>query len=237
MMDQGSRSELEARIGYEFKDVQLLRESLTHSSYANEQGESALRSNERLEFLGDAVTGLEVAVLIFEKGPGMSEGQMTAVRASLVQTEGLAAVARRIGLGEYLLLGVGAEKTGVRENETVLENAFEALVAAVFLDGGQEAARGIIQRFFTEAVTEKIQGFADDRYDADYKSRLQEVLQKNGAAEIIYKVRGESGPDHRKTFTVSVIMDDRELGSGTGKTKKSAEKMAAKNALEELKCI
>jgi len=237
MIDQGSRSELEARIGYKFQDVKLLEKALTHSSYANEQGTRGPESNERLEFLGDAVTGLEVAILIFERGPDLSEGQMTMVRSSLVRTEGLAEVARTIGLGRYLLLGVGAERTGVCNNDAVLENAFEALIAAVFLDGGQEAAREVIHNFFTAAVLEKIQIFADDRFDSDYKSQLQEEMQKNGSAKIYYKLMGESGPDHDKMFNVSVVCGDREFGVGTGKTKKSAEKMAAKRALEELKCI
>ena len=237
MTDRGAISELEASIGYTFRDMELLEKALTHSSYANEQEGEGLESNERLEFLGDAVTGLEVAFLIFEQGPEMNEGQMTTARAALVRTEGLAAAAREIGLGQYLLLGVGAERTGVRENEAVLENAFEALIAAVFLDGGIAVAREVIRKRFTSAVLEKIQVYAGDRFDTDYKSRLQEETQKNGISDIYYRLMGESGPEHDKTFTVSVVCGNREFGSGTGKTKKSAEKMAAKRALEELKCI
>ena len=237
MMEHGGRSELEARIGYIFKDAELLENALTHSSYANEQGEAGPESNERLEFLGDAVTGLETALLIFEKGPDMGEGQMTAVRAALVRTEGLAAAARTIDLGDCLLLGIGAEKTGLRENDAVLENAFEALVAAVYLDGGQEAARRVIRGLFASEAEAKIRVFSDDKFDTDYKSRLQEELQKNGAASIRYKLKSASGPDHDKTFRVSVVCGGGEIGEGTGKTKKSAEQMAAKRALEELKCI
>jgi len=237
MTDRGSLAELEAGIGYTFRDAELLEKALTHSSYANEQEGEGLESNERLEFLGDAVTGLEVAFLIFEQGPEMNEGQMTTARAALVRMEGLAAVAREIGLGQYLLLGVGAERTGVRENEAVLENTFEALIAAVFLDGGIAAAREVIRKLFTPAVLEKIQVYAGDRFDTDYKSRLQEEAQKNGISEIYYRIEGESGPEHDKTFSVSVVCGNREFGPGTGKTKKSAEKMAAKMALEELKCI
>jgi len=237
MIDQGSRAELEERIGYTFQDAKLLENALIHTTYANEKGDDSLKSNERLEFLGDAVTGLEVALLVFEEGPDMSEGQMTKVRASLVCREGLAAVARGIALGKYLLLGVGAIRTGVRENDTVLENAFEALVAAVFLDGGPEAARGMIRKLFTDAVREKILVFADDRFDTDYKSRLQEEMQKKGAAEIRYELKGESGPPHDKMFYISVVCGKREYGFGAGKTKKLAENMAAKKALEELKCI
>jgi len=237
MIEQSVRSELEEKIGYKFQNVELLENALNHSSYANEHDEGGVVSNERLEFLGDAVTGLEVAFLIYEKGSEMSEGQMTAARASLVRTEGLAGVARTIGLGRYLRLGVGAEKTGVRENDAMLENAFEALVAAVFLDGGNEAARGLIRRLMDEAADESIRVFSNERFDTDYKSRLQEELQKKGAAEIRYVCVDESGPDHDKTFSVSVVFDGKEYGTGVGKTKKGAEKMAAKKALEELKCI
>jgi len=237
MIDQGLLSELEARIGYTFRDAGLLEKALIHSSYANEQAPPAPESNERLEFLGDAVTGLEIALLIYENGPDMNEGQMTSVRSSLVRTEGLAAVAREIGLGDYLLLGVGAEKTGVRGNDTVLENAFEALTAAVFLDGGHGAAREVIRWLFTDAVFEKIRVFTGDRFDTDYKSRLLEEVQKNGMDGIRYELKSESGPDHDKTFCVAVICGDKEYGAGTGKTKKYAENMAAKRALEDMKCI
>ena len=236
MIEKAALSELEARIGYKFQNMGLLENAITHSSYANEKGDKGVKSNERLEFLGDAVTGLEVALLIFEKGPDMSEGQMTAVRASLVQTEGLSSVDRSIDLGRYLLLGAGAGKSGVRGSVTTLENAFEALVAAVFLDGGSHAARALIRRLFTARVDEKILGFADEAFDTDYKSRLQEKLQKNGVADIHYVLKEEKGPDHDKTFRVSVVCGDREFGDGVGKTKKNAEKMAAKIALEELKC-
>ena len=228
MIEPGERSDLEAIIGYTFRNADLLNEALTHSSYANEQGGGSC-SNERLEFLGDAVTGLEVALLIYENGPGLSEGQMTAARASLVNTEGLSNAAKSIELGKYLYLGVGAEKTGVRENDSVLENAFEALMGAVFLDGGSEAARGVLRELFKETAL--------GIFDADYKSRLQEELQKKGATDIRYIIKEDSGPDHDKWFRATVEAGGRELGEGTGRTKKNAEKMAAKMALEELKCI
>jgi len=237
MIGAVDRSELETRIGYIFQNEELLITALTHSSYANEQDDGTVESNERFEFLGDALTGLEVALLIFEMDPYLSEGQMTEARASLVQTEGLAGAARAIGLGRYLRLGVGAERTGVRESEGVLENAFEALVAAVFLDGGGEAAREFVRRFFTVSAGEKVMALSGDGFIADYKSRLQETMQKNGAADIRYVLKDESGPDHDKTFCVNVVCDGIELGTGVGKTKKSAEKMAARIALEELKCI
>ena len=237
MIEAKTRAELESKTGYVFRNAELLENALTHSSYANEQGEEGIKSNERLEFLGDAVTGLEAALLIFEKGPDLNEGQMTAVRASIVNSEGLASAARSIGLGRLIRLGVGAEKTGVRENEAVLENAFEALVAAVYLDGGTEAARSMVRKLLTAETEEKIRGIPGSVSDTDYKSLLQEALQKNGAAKIAYVLRDESGAEHDKTFRVSVLCEDRELGEGEGKTKKHAEKMAAKMALEELRCI
>jgi len=237
MIGSDARSEIETRIGYRFQDAGLLENALTHSSYANERNGGDAQSNERLEFLGDAIMGLETALLIFEKSPAMSEGQMTTVRASLVRTEGLAKAARSIDLGRYLSLGVGADRTGVRENDAVLENAFEALVAAVFLDGGIESARALVRRLFAAEAEEKMRVFSGDGFDTDYKSRLQEILQRNGAADIRYLLKDERGPEHDKTFRVAVVFDGREFGEGVGKTKKHAEKMAAKIALEELKCI
>jgi len=237
MIKREDRSELEAKIGYVFQDKALLESALTHSSYANEKEAERIESNERLEFLGDAVTGQEIAFLIYENGPDLSEGQMTQTRASLVRTEGLAWAARSIDLGRYLRLGVGAVRTGVCDNDAVLEDAFEALVAAVFLDGGNEAARGMLRKLFTAAVLEKIDGLSEDGHDMDFKSRLQEELQKKGTADIRYAIKENTGPDHDKTFRVAVLIDGKEFGEGVGKTKKNAEKMAARMALEELNCI
>ncbi|MDR3364159.1 MAG: ribonuclease III [Clostridiales Family XIII bacterium] len=228
---------LEAKLGYVFQDRKLLETALTHSSYANEQDDEDVKSFERLEFLGDAVTGLEVALMIFERGQQLSEGHMTAVRAALVRTEGLAKIARGLGLGQYLRLGIGAEKADVRENDTVLEDAFEALMAAVFLDGGGEEARALIRRLFSETGEKQIRAFMKSGSYADFKSRLQIELQKDGVAHILYNVLDESGPDHDKHFRVEVTCDGRRLGTGEGKTKKHAEKMAAEAALEGLQCI
>ena len=230
-------AELESRIDYIFKDYSLLETALTHSSYANEQAEGKTESYERLEFLGDAVTGLEVALLIFEKGPHLNEGQMTTIRSALVRTEGLAEIARNIELGKYIRLGVGAERTEVRENKTILEDVLEALIAAVFLDGGIDAARNTIRKLFLSETEEKIESLSGIDFFTDYKSQLQNYLQKNGTVDIQYELLGESGPDHDKRFQASVISEGRLLGIGGGKTKKYAEKMAAKAALEELKCI
>ena len=230
-------SELESRIDYRFRDRILLETALTHSSFANEQLEEQFDSYERLEFLGDAVTGLEVALMVFEIDPYLNEGQMTALRSSLVRTAGLSDIARKIGLGKYLRLGVGAERMDLRNNKTILEDVLEALIAAVFLDGGTDEARRVVRNLFMPEVEEKLYGISGNDHFSDYKSRLQSVLQKNGPADISYELLEESGPDHDKRFQVSVVFEERTLGTGIGKTKKHAEKMAAKMALEELKCI
>jgi ribonuclease III, bacterial len=230
-------AELESKIDYSFQDLKLLETALTHSSYANEQVLNKPESYERFEFLGDAVTGLEIALLIFEKGPHLDEGQMTAIRSAMVSTEGLSCTAKKIGLGNHIRLGVGAERTDVRENKAILEDALEALMAAIFLDGGREAVRDTVKKLFLSDIEEKIAGIEKNDPFKDYKSRLQTVLQKNGETEIKYELLEQSGPDHDKSFRVCVVAVGRQLGIGEGKTKKHAEKMAAKMALEELKCI
>lgn len=228
-------TELESNIGYSFTDISLLETALTHSSYANEHDAREFCSNERLEFLGDAVLGMEVALLIYEKGTDLSEGKMTRIRAALVRTESLAETARNIGLDRFLKLGVGADKTAVRKNDSAMEDAFEAMVAAVFLDGGVSAARELVHRCFSKSAENLIRDFPDNAA-CDYKSRLQIILQAKGPADIQYVPRSESGPDHDKLFTVAIKAGNKILGTGEGKTKKIAEQQAAKMALEGLTC-
>jgi len=237
MNESGNRSELESRIGYTFQNAELLLTALTHSSYANEQEDGAVESNERLEFLGDAVLGCGVALIIYDKGPHLDEGKMTELRASLVQSEALARFARSLGLGKYLRLGIGADRTDIRDNDAVLEDAFEALIAAVFLDGGVGSAKELIARLFEAAIEEELARCLGNGLNTDYKSRLQILLQKKGSADIRYKLVKEIGPDHDKRFSVSVVSMGRVLGTGEGKTKKDAEKMAAKMALEEISVL
>ncbi|MDR1816030.1 MAG: ribonuclease III [Clostridiales Family XIII bacterium] len=221
----------EERLGYAFCDRELLKRALRHSSYVNEIGGAGLESNERLEFLGDAVLECTVTALLFERGSGYSEGVLTAVRARLVRTDSLARMARRLGLGGLLLLGRGAERGGERDNDTVLEDAFEALIGAVFLDGTAALAQRVVRRLFTDEVDGQIRHIAHGERYFDYKTTLQIELQRGGAADIRYETVSESGPDHDKTFVVRVLHNGRPLGEGTGKTKKAAEQAAAEQAL------
>jgi len=228
---------LEQAIGYRFYDRSLLAQALCHSSYANEAADGAIESNERLEFLGDAVLELAITSLIFERCTRCGEGQLTTLRANLVRTETLAQMARRIGLGAHLLLGKGAEKNGERENDSVLEDAFEAMLGAVFLDGTAAAARKVVRLLFSDTVEEQLRLIWGGERFYDYKTTLQIELQRDGSRVIRYETIDESGPDHDKTFRVRVLVGGDVLGEGEGKTKKRAEQHAAKMALEGIGCI
>jgi ribonuclease-3 len=230
-------TEIQSRLGYDFRDPALLTMALTHSSYTNEVGIRHADSNERLEFLGDAVTGLGVAAMIFERFPRMTEGRMSALRANLVKSDTLAGLARNLGLGAGLRLGVGADKTGLRDHDSVLEDAFEAVMGAIFLDGGAAAVGAAVRSLFSERLDEQAALLARGNSIDDYKTMLQIEIQKNGAANIRYATIAESGLDHEKKFHVAVHVGEERLGEGSGKTKKEAEKMAAKMALEGLGCI
>ena len=237
MPDTDAYTEIQERLGYNFEDLSLLTLALTHSSYTNEVGASHAESNERLEFLGDAVTGFGVAAMIFERFPELAEGRMSALRANLVKADSLADMARRLGLATSLQLGIGADKTGIRENDSVLEDAFEAVIGAIYLDGGSDSAISVIQSLFSERLDEQVKVLESGNSIDDYKTMLQIEIQRNGVAEIHYETVAESGLDHDKLFHVVVFVGGKQLGKGKGKTKKEAEKMAAKMALEELGCI
>lgn len=217
-------------IGYPFREPQLLLEALTHSSYTQESPNSG-RDNERMEFLGDAVLNMLVSVRLTDTFPEYEEGQLSRARASLVATPHLAKVASRLELGEYLRLGRGEEKTGGREKPALLADALEAVLAAIYQDGGLEPARGFVETFILPA---DLAAKADELFSIDYKSALQEHLQagKLGAAE--YRVISECGPEHRKTFTIEVSVRKGLLAEGRGASKKSAEQQAAKTMLERL---
>jgi ribonuclease-3 len=216
---------LEKKIGYTFKNKEYLREALTHSSYANEK-HGNVKCNERLEFLGDAVLSIISATLLYEKYPEMTEGQLSRLRASLVCTESLSEFAGELELGSYLYLGKGESNTGGATRPSILENAFEALIAAIYLDGGMESAERFVLGFLIPALENHHISFKD------YKTTLQEVVQQNPDETVTYALVGESGPDHNKTFEVEVRLNSNVIGRGKGRTKKSAEQEAAKEALK-----
>lgn len=221
---------LEDALGYRFRSGALLREALRHSSYANEHRGGGGVSNERLEFLGDSVLGFVTAAFLFREHPGAPEGELTRIRARLVCEESLHAVARRLGLGEYLQLGRGEEAGGGRERASILADATEAVIAAVYLDGGIEAAEALIHRVLLDDAVEV--RAAERR--VDYKTALQELVQQKPGQALSYRLAGESGPDHAKTFTVEVLLGGAAAGTGTGRSKKEAEQMAARDAMERL---
>lgn len=219
-------TELEEKIQYEFKNPKLLTEALSHSSYANENKKNR-KSNERLEFLGDSVLSIVVSQYLFEHFSHFPEGDLTKIRASLVCEKALHVFAKQIDLGKYLLLGRGEENTGGRERASILADAFEALIAAIFLDGGLESARTHILRFIPKDLDlQKSSAFND------YKTILQEVIQKNPEEKIEYVLVEQSGPDHNKAFKVHVCLNSNIIGVGSGRSKKEAEQMAAREALE-----
>jgi ribonuclease-3 len=222
--------DLQARIGYEFKDRGLLEHALTHKSRAAEDATGGVADNESLEFLGDAVLGLVVADLLFQQYPDYTEGQKSKVKAAVVSTQTLARRAEDIRLGEHLILGRGEEKTGGRFKQALLADAYEALIAGIYLDGGLEAAKGFLRRELKEAIDAGIaQTFAPD-----YKSALQERLQALGRPLPEYRLSGSEGPDHRKTFTIEVVVSGDVLGTATGRAKKEAEQEAARLALQKI---
>ena len=220
---------LESRIGYQFHNPYLLETALTHSSYANERHTEGVVSYERLEFLGDSILGLTAAEYLYAHRPALPEGRMTRLRAELVCERSLHKTALTLGLGEFMKLGHGEELTGGRERASILADMVEAVIAAIYLDGGMEEAKKFI-------MTQVLSGaeITEDHPSADYKTALQELVQRRGEVQIHYDLVSESGPDHNKTFTFSVSVDGETVGEGSGKTKKEAEQMAARRALERL---
>jgi len=223
--------EIEHRVGHWFKDRGLLEHALTHKSRAAEDASGGVADNESLEFLGDAVLGLVVADLLFHTYPDSDEGQKSKIKAAVVSTQALARRAKEMRLGTHLLLGRGEEKTGGRFKQALLADAYEALIAAVYLDGGLPAAAAFLERELCEAIEESA---GQTVVGQDYKSALQERVQALGRALPEYRVTAESGPDHRKVFAVEVAVAGTVLGSATGKAKKAAEQEAARLALDAL---
>jgi ribonuclease-3 len=220
--------DLEAAIGYRFNNITLVQNALTHSSYANERWHDSLRSNERLEFLGDSILGMVVAEHLYKNFPNRPEGELTRMRADMVCETSLAAVAEKISLGGHLLLGHGEERFGGRSRASILADAVESLIAAAFLDGGMEAARRFIARFIlTDVPVKKL-------HNVDYKTSLQELVQQKKDQTITYTLTGESGPDHDKQFQVEVSLNGTVIGMGVGTSKKRAEQDAARVAIATL---
>jgi len=223
--------ELQSRIGYRFRDRGLLEHALTHRSRAAEDTTGGVTDNESLEFLGDAVLGLVVAHALLDQYPNYNEGQTSKIKASVVSTTSLARHAEQIKLGRYLILGRGEEKTGGRFKPALLADGYEALIAAIYLDGGLDAATVFLRRELKEALDD---GLAQDFVGRDFKSALQERLQALGRPLPEYRVAGETGPDHRKVFEVDVVVEGTVLGRARGMAKKEAEQEAARLALERL---
>ena len=221
---------LEERIGYRFKDKNLLLTALTHSSYANEHAAHGCESYERLEFLGDSILGAVTANFLYRHEPRLPEGRMTRLRAELVCEAALHKVALSLELGSYMRLGKGEENTGGRERTSILADMVEAIIAALYLDSGiDEARRFVMEKVLADAV------ITEDHRSADYKTELQELVQQKPNRHISYELVGESGPDHNKRFVFSVSINGTVAGEGEGRTKKEAEQMAARMALEALR--
>ena len=217
----------EEKINYEFKNKEYILEALTHSSYSNENKNYPF--NERLEFLGDSVLSIVISDYLFKKETKLPEGELTKIRANIVCEESLSEVSKNIHLGKYMLLGKGEEATGGRERISILADALEAVIAAIYLDGGIKCAREFILTNMEKIINDSIKG----KIFRDYKTCLQEVLQSNGENNIWYKLIEEKGPDHNKRFVMEVGINDTVLGIGEGKSKKDAEQVAAKCALDK----
>ena len=220
--------DLEKAIGYQFQNITLLQNALAHSSYANERWHDSLKSNERLEFLGDSILGMVVAEYLYKTYPNRPEGELSRMRADMVCEISLAKIAERLDLGKHLLLGNGEELGGGRNRPSILADGVESVIAASFLDGGMEAAKSFIYKFVLCNVPEtKLQ-------NADYKTMLQELVQRKKNQILSYQLVEESGPDHDKQFVVSVSLNGEIVGTGTGSSKKRAEQSAAHAAIEKL---
>jgi ribonuclease-3 len=226
---------LEERIDYHFRDIGLLEHALTHRSRAHEDASGGVIDNESMEFLGDAVLGFVIADLLFTRFPKHSEGYKSKVKAGLVSSASLARIAEEIDLGRYMLLGRGEEKTGGRHKHAILADGFEALIAAIYLDGGIDPARDFILSRFDPLVASAGDQAADASFTEDWKSAFQEWLQAEGKGLPVYRLASAEGPDHRKRFDIEVLVGGHAVARAIGRSKKDAEQQAAKAALAALK--
>ena len=220
--------DLEAAIGYKFHNITLLQNALTHSSYANEHWHDSLKSNERLEFLGDSILGMVVADHLYSNFPNRPEGELTRMRADMVCETSLAKAAETLGLGQHLLLGHGEMQGGGRTRASILADAMESVIAACYLDGGMDASKALIEKLILPNVPK------EQLQNRDYKTALQEKVQQKKNQVISYRLVSEEGPDHDKHFTVEVLLNGAAVGAGTGSSKKRAEQAAAQNALQNM---
>ncbi len=226
MNRESNMVELCRKLGYEFQDPDLLAEALRHASYVNEVGDARLRDNERLEFLGDAVLDLAISHILMELFPDAKEGDLSKLRASVVNEKGLSMVAAELDLGSHLLLGKGEEHTGGRQKTSILADTLEALLGAIYMDGGFTKAMQIIRKLFLTYI----EGLSSRSLDGDFKSLLQEFTQEAYKTRPEYELVGESGPPHQKIFTVALRIGGKFVAKGEGKSKKEAEQRAAKEA-------
>lgn len=220
---------LQEVLGVSFKDISLLEQSVVHSSYINENPGFTAGSNERLEFLGDAVLSFIIAERLYQEYPNFTEGEMTKARSRIVCRDTLVRISKSVGLGDYLYLGKGEEVSGGRNKPANLEGVMEAVIAAIFLDSGLDITRDFVVKYFRKEILKAI----NQGVDSDYKSRLQEILQSNRQLTPTYRLVEATGPDHNKIFTVEVLAGDEALGKGSGGSKKMAENEAARSALEQ----
>lgn len=220
--------QLEKAIGYTFRDITLLENALSHSSYANERWHNGLKSNERLEFLGDSVLGMVVAEHLYRTCPDRPEGELSRMRADMVCETSLAAIAVKLNLGQQLLLGHGEAISGGNKRASILADAVESVIAAIYLDGGFASAKSFIERFVLTGAT------VEQPRNMDYKTALQELIQQKKGQVISYRLVRQSGPDHNKEFVVQVCVNDQVVGEGIGSSKKRAEQDAARAALEKM---
>jgi ribonuclease-3 len=221
---------LQERLGYRFRNPALLVQALTHKSYSNEQAGASAPHSERLEFLGDAVLGLAVSSRLYNAFPHLPEGDLTRIRAEVVSERALSALGRSLELGRCLQLGRGEERTGGRDRDSLLADAFEALLGAIMCDSGFEAACCVVERL----IGERLEGCARDRLGTDYKTRLQELLQARYGRTPLYVPTAAEGPDHHRRYTVEVRFEGAVIGEGQGRSKKAAEQEAARSALARL---
>lgn len=233
MKDASGLERLQGVLEYSFQNPELLRRGLVHRSYAHEIGPLNRQDNETLEFLGDAVLNLAISYLLLQRFPACTEGDLSRMRSSIVNERELARLAQGLDLGSLLLLGKGEELTGGRQKASLLADSLEALFGAVFLDGGLNAALELIERLFHDYLDVGEADHPVRTLDRDYKTQLQELAQGRFRLTPYYRLEGEEGPDHEKTFHMSVILGERVLGCGTGKTKKEAQQEAAHKALDE----